>query len=477
MSFANPSLAPRPLFRRSGARLLALQALALVAAFFLVGLLARVSIQAFEHQSYRADVRGELASLDDEWRHKGVDHLPHTVSKRARLWHGFEYGLAGPGGGYLAGDRRLAALQRPGWTEATSEKGGALAYTEALPGGGRLTVGRDLSTERREMAALTWILAAGGAAGVAICFAAAYLTTAWTWRRIDQLAATAAQVAGGQLDVRAPVRRGRTPDEIDELATGFNTMLDRIGRLIEQLRRVTTDVAHDMRTPMSRLRQKLERLGRAASATPEIRAAVRRLDGDFIEILRTFDALLQLAEIEGGPRADEVVDLTEVAGRVAEAYRPDIEDSGRSLTACIEPAAVLGDADLVAQAISNLLENALRHTPQGSRIELSVTGAAGAAPRLVVRDDGPGIPSELREAALAPFGRLEASRSTPGSGLGLAIASSVAQRHDARLELSDAAPGLQVAISFPAARVPGSLRSQTRLDGQIGNVGKRAICD
>ncbi len=138
---------------------------------------------------------------------------------------------------------------------------------------------------------------------------------------------------------------------------------------------------------------------------------------------------------------------------MSEALRPDIEDSGRTLEALMDAVTVKGDTDLVAQALVNLLENALRHTPAGTRIELRVE-ANGGAPRLRVRDNGPGIPPELRDAALAPLGRLEASRSTPGSGLGLAIASSVAVRHGARLELADAAPGLEVSISFPPPRRP-----------------------
>lgn len=432
-------------------RVLTLQAVALVLAFAVAGALASLSIRQISERAYRADVRGEVASLNDEWRHKGVGHLPFTVAKRSRLWHGFEYGLAGPGGAYLAGDARLAGLTRQGWTREAAATGLALAYTEPLPGGGWLTVGRDLSAEQRQMRDLAALLALCGAAGVAICLATAYLTTRWTWRRLDELSATAALVAAGRLDVRAPVQRAAAPDEIDDLSLALNAMLDRISRLVGQLRRVTTDVAHDMRRPMTRLRQKLERLARAAQATPLLAEEVRRLDAEFMEILHTFDALLQLAEIEGAAAPDALIDLTEVAGRVAEALRPDIEDSGRRLEARMERATVRGDTDLVAQALANLLENALRHTPAGARIELTVE-ENGGAPKLVVRDDGPGIAPDLRDLALAPLGRLEASRSTPGSGLGLAIASSVATWHGARLELADAGPGLQVSIAFPAAR-------------------------
>jgi signal transduction histidine kinase len=444
---AEPTPRLRDLWRRTGVRVLAIQAAALVLTFSVGGVLAALSIQRAGEQADRADVQGEIASLDDEWRHKGVDHLAHTVTKRGQ-WHGFEYGLSGPGGRYLAGDPKLASMTAPGFAEHASLKGPTIAYAEVLPGGGRLVVGRDTGPEQQQMRALWALVALSALAGAGVCLATTYLTTRWTWRRLDALSLTAAAVADGRLDRRAPVRRPARPDEIDEVSLALNVMLDRISGLVEQLRRVTTDIAHDMRRPMTRLRQKLERLERSAQATPAIAEEVRRLDGEFIEILRTFDALLQLAEIEGSARPEGLIDLTEVAGRVSEALRPDIEESGRTLAARMEPAAVKGDTDLVAQALANLLENALRHTPAGAHIELSVE-AAGGAPTVRVRDNGPGIAPEQRDLALAPLGRLEASRSTPGSGLGLAIAASVAKRHGARLELADAAPGLEVSIAFP----------------------------
>jgi signal transduction histidine kinase len=441
--------APRRFWRRTGVRLLALQAVALVLAFSLAGVAARLVMERSEEQAFRVDVRGETASLDDEWRHKGVGHLSFTISKRTRLWHGFAYGLTDAQGRPLAGDPRLAHLRAAGWSRAEAQSGPALAYTEPLPGGGWMTVARDLTPARRRLRTLSWLLAVTGGAGVSICLLTAYLTTRWTWRRLDALSATAARVGEGRLDVRAPVRREHAPDEIDEVSLALNQMLDRIGRLIGELRRVSTDVAHDMRRPLNRLRQKLERLGRAAEATPAMAAEVLRLEADFEEIIRTFDALLALAEIEGRRRPDGRVDLTEVAERVTEALRPDIEGSGRRLIARLKAASVAGDEDLLAQALANLLENALRHTPAGASIEVEV-GASGGAPCLRVRDDGPGIPAGQRSAALAPFGRLEASRSTPGSGLGLAIVASVATRHGARLALGDAGPGLDVTIVFPA---------------------------
>lgn len=438
----------RRFWRRTGTRVLAFQALALVLAFGVAGALASVSIRQISERAYQADVMGEVASLDDEWRHKGVDHLPYTVAKRSRLWHGFEYGLTGPGGVYLAGDPSLAPLDRAGWTRPIAGKRLVLTYTEPLPGGGWLTVGRDLTAEQHQMRNLAALLALCGAAGVAICLATAYLTTRWTWRRLDELSSSAALVTAGRLDVRAPVRNPAAPDEIDEVSLAFNAMLERISRLVGELRRVTMDVAHDMRRPLTRLRQKLERLGRETRSTPGLAAQVQRLDAEFMEILRTFDALLQLAEIEGSARPQDLVNLTDVTERVTEALRPDIEDGGRTLQAVMEPATVRGDSDLVAQAVVNLLENAARHTPAGTQIVVRVEANRGA-PSLQVRDNGPGIPDSLKNLALAPWGRLEASRSASGSGLGLAIVASIAERHGAQLELCDAGPGLEARLLFP----------------------------
>ena len=210
--------APRRLWRHTGVRLLALQALALVLAFTLAGVAARLLMERSEEQAFRIDVRGETASLDDEWRHKGVEHLPYTISKRTLLWHGFAYGLADGQGRPLAGDARLARLRVAGWSRTQAERGPALAYTEPLPGGGWMTVARDLTPARLRLRTLSWLLALTGAAGVSICLATAYLTTRWTWGRLDGLSAAAARVAEGRLDVRAAVRREQAPDEIDEVS-------------------------------------------------------------------------------------------------------------------------------------------------------------------------------------------------------------------------------------------------------------------
>ena len=173
------------------------------------------------------------------------------------------------------------------------------------------------------------------------------------------------------------------------------------------------------------------------------------IEADVDELLRTFDAMLKLAEIETGPgsASNGPVDLAELVARVADAYRPDIESSGRRLAAKLTPLTVEGDAGLIAQAVANLVENALRHTPMGTGIELRVE-PLGGAPSISVIDDGPGIPEAMRDMVLQRFVRLEASRTTTGSGLGLAIAAAIVKRHGATLQLADAAPGLRATIVF-----------------------------
>jgi hypothetical protein len=439
---------------RAGVRLALVQTLIVVLAFGLAGYLVQIALQQISQASIRAHVAGEVASLDDEYGQKGAQHLPYTVAKRSRLWRGFDYRLLSPDGALLAGKLPVAAAL--GWSRLSyTPQGGArrnyFAYTKRMPDGARLTVGQDLAVEAGEMAAIDRSLLMCGLLGVLFCVGASYLFARGTWRRIAAVAATAQAVSQGRLTVRVDAHPGPARDDIDELSSAFNEMLDRIGVLMAQVRQVSTDIAHDLRTPLTRFNQKLERLHAAAGTDPLLLREIRGLEDDVAEILRTFDALLQLSEIEAADRGErhDIADLAEVAARVGEAYRPDIEESGRSLIIDVRPALVKGDGDLLAQGLANLLENALRHTQKGSRVKLTVNPLPDGA-ELCVEDDGPGIAREHRQRALKPFVRLEPSRSAGGSGLGLAIVAAVAARHAARLSLEDAAPGLRIGLSFPA---------------------------
>jgi signal transduction histidine kinase len=485
---------------RAGVRLAFVHAAIVVIAFVLAGYLAQVSLERISRASIRSHVAGEAVSLDDEFTQKGADHLPFTVAKRSRLWRGFDYRLVSPTGVLLAG--RLPDVgDQLGWSDlpvgqplSRPERAQRhfLIFTKTMPDGARLTIGQDMAVEAGEMRAIDSTLLICGALGVIFCVGASHLFARGTWRRIAAVATTAHAVSAGRLDVRARVHGGPPRDDVDELAHAFNGMLDRIGALVSQVRQVSTDIAHDLRTPLTRFGQKLEQLRAKAESNPEMLRAVAGLEADISEILRTFDALLQLSEIEGtrpaaqDPVKAKVADLGDVALRVAEAYRPDIEESGRSLDLDVRPALVEGDGDLLAQGLANLLENALRHTPRGSRIRVMVR-PAGVGAELAVEDNGPGIPLDQRPRVIKPFVRLEPSRHTPGSGLGLAIVEAVATRHRATLRLEDAEPGLRVLLEFPRlARAPISdqpqepstpwaWRSSSRIEPQKADAGVQQL--
>ncbi len=273
--------------------------------------------------------------------------------------------------------------------------------------------------------------------------------------RVDAISRTAEAIIGGDLARRVPVRG--TGDDLDRLAGTLNRMLDRIGALMESLHQVSSDVAHDLRTPLSRLYQGLEHARTHARSTGDYEAAV---DGALREaegLLDTFSALLRIAQVEGAsPRAGfGRVDLSAVAEAVADAFRPDAEEAGHILTASVAPGvAVHGDQELLTQAAANLVENALRHTPPGTRINVRLSADPAAGACLAVEDDGPGVDGEDLSRLVHRFYRGERSRTTPGNGLGMSLVAAVADLHGATLRLRNAGPGLWVSVTFPAG--PGA---------------------
>ncbi len=262
-------------------------------------------------------------------------------------------------------------------------------------------------------------------------------------RRIDTIGRTSRAIMEGDLSARIPVRGNN--DEIDQLVVGLNAMLDRIQQLMDGLRQVTSDIAHDLRTPLGRLRQRLEDAREHATTTAEYSSAA---DAAIVEadlLLETFSALLRIAQIEAGAQKSAFadVDLSAVARSVGEAYLPSAEDSQHRLELRIEDGVSLqGDRQLLAQMISNLVENALSHTLAGSTVSLAVA----AGPRITVADNGPGIPAEERERVFDRFYRLDRSRTTSGSGLGLALVKAIAGLHGMVITLEDNAPGLRVVL-------------------------------
>jgi signal transduction histidine kinase len=287
--------------------------------------------------------------------------------------------------------------------------------------------------------AITVLLAAVGGAALVVGFL----------RRVEEINRTTRSIMDGDLSKRVPTRGGR--DEMDHLAINLNTMLDRMQGLMESLKQVSNDIAHDLRTPLSRLRHRLEaaRVQAGSDGEPVIEQSIAELDA----ILETFSALLRISQIEAGARRAGFSDvrLEQIVSNVSEAYAPVAEDRGQQLQITIDCAPLIhGDRELLTQMVANLIENSIRHCPAGARITVGLRQEAGTS-TLRVADTGPGIPAPEREKVFRRFYRLEASRTTPGSGLGLALVKAVADLHGASVELSDNRPGLRVTVRFPGS--------------------------
>jgi signal transduction histidine kinase len=233
------------------------------------------------------------------------------------------------------------------------------------------------------------------------------------------------------------------------LSGALNRMLDHIGELMGNLRQVSNDIAHDLRTPLTRLRRKLDNVRALVASNP----AQKAIDGAIAEtdeILETFSALLRISQIEAGSRRAgfREVNLTDVFETVADTFGAAAEAEGKDLIAKIEPSiSILGDRELLTQMLANLIENAIRHTPHGTHIEIALVRTASGIIGSIA-DDGPGVPAHEREHIFQRFYRLDHGRTTPGSGLGLALVAAVASLHNVELSVSDNMPGLRVTMKF-----------------------------
>jgi signal transduction histidine kinase len=309
-----------------------------------------------------------------------------------------------------------------------------------------LVVGRgmDIVEDSREAltSGLTWSLAFVVMAG----FVGAALIAWRIDRRLGRTEVALTAYASGEMTRRLPI--AGSGDELDRVAVAVNNVLDRLSVLIETTRQITTDAAHDLKTPMTRL---LHRLAEAeGNSAAEAKSVLRSAASDAKQIIGTFDALLRIAEIEAGARRARFgsIDLSDVVETVVDAYGPEVDEAGQKLTTKIgRKLTVTGDRELLIQAFADLIENAIRHAGKGAVISVMAT-SHGDAVEAMVSDTGPGVPEADRERVLRRFVRLEASRSTPGTGLGLTLVKAIADLHNARLELGDNNPGLRVTLTF-----------------------------
>jgi signal transduction histidine kinase len=272
-------------------------------------------------------------------------------------------------------------------------------------------------------------------------------------RRMETIGLTAGNIMAGDLSRRVPLTNRR--DEFDALATRLNAMLDRIQRLVGGLREVTDNIAHDLRSPLTRLRNRFEVTLLQPRDTAEYQQALQRGIEEVESLIGTFNALLSVAQAEAGHRSGTwgAVSLSDLAHDIVDFYTPLAEEKGQRLEAVVDATApILGSRDLLAQALNNLLDNAIKYTPAGGRIHVRVEQQQESIV-LAIADTGPGIAATEREHVLERFVRLESARHTPGAGLGLSLVRAVAHLHQAQLEMMDAAPGLILHMRFPAAAV------------------------
>lgn len=423
-------------------------------------------------------VNGEINGLSEQYQQGGIRRLVIVVDLRSRRPGSSLYLVTTPTGEGLAGNvgsLEPGVLDHPGWLETNyrrleSPEGTdhhALVRVVQLPGGFHLLVGRDLEERER----LFGIIAHAGQWSLALVIvlglAGGFFVSRRVLKRIDAMTDTAQTIMRGDLAGRLPV--AGTGDELDRLADHLNAMLERIEALMRGLKEVSDNIAHDLKTPLTRLRNRCEQTLRHPTGDAAYREALESTIAESDDLIRTFDALLMIARAESGQARDNMIefDAAEIARDIGELYEPLAEEKGIALKVETNGAApVRGNRELVSQALSNLVDNAIKYgSPDGKVPEGKVngmptevivkTGDEGDRITLSVADHGPGIPDADRGRVVERFVRLEQSRSEPGSGLGLSLASAVARLHGGELKLEDNHPGLRTTIALPRAGPTG----------------------
>jgi signal transduction histidine kinase len=467
-------------------------------AAFLLGYFA-FNTRRLINEQIAAIVSGELQLLQVQYNQAGIRRLVAAVEVRSRRPGSSLYLVTTPVGEGLAGNvgsLEPGILESEGWVETAyrrleepeSAEHNALVRVTRLPGGIRILVGRDLDERER----MLHIVALAGRWSVAIVIvlgiAGGVFVSRRVLKRVEAMTGTTQTIMAGDLSGRLSVIG--SGDEFDRLAVNLNGMLERIESLMRGLKEVTDNIAHDLKTPLTRLRNRCEAALRTTNSETEFRRVLEDTIEESEGLIRTFDALLMIARAESGEVREGMAefDVAEVARDVSELYEPLAEDKGLTLEVnAKQHAAVKGNRELVSQALANLVDNAIKYAappplpgtagvpPAGRRagetpaVPEGVGAAAVNGARssilvtadteqdrivLTVSDHGPGIPSADRSRVVDRFVRLERSRSLPGSGLGLSLVSAVARLHGGELKLEDNAPGLRARISLPRAAAP-----------------------
>lgn len=409
-------------------------------------------------------IDAELRGLHEQYRAGGLNRLTRTVAERSRTPGNSLYLVTDAGGRRLAGNLAAATpellnvLGRVEFSYTRPAAGGsetrlASASVIRLPDGFRLIVGRDIEDRREFERLIRFAFLIGLGVMVLVGIGGGWLVSRNILARVDQIAATSRTIMSGDLTRRLPVQG--FGDELDRLSEALNQMLGRIEQLMSGLREVSDNIAHDLKTPLSRLRSRAEAALRDGSDPASHRVALERTIEEADALIKTFNAMLSIARLEAGAVQDTMqrLDLAELVRDVTDLYEPAAEERGFGLDLeAPEHLPYRGDRQLLGQAIANLIDNAIKYAgreDEPSRITVALR-PNGKAVDLVVSDDGPGIPEPDRQRVLRRFVRLEASRSQPGSGLGLSLAAAVARLHGGTIRLEDNAPGLRAVLTLPA---------------------------
>lgn len=454
------------LMRTTAARLSALYLLLFaVGAVALVFYMTNLSASILAGQTQQA-LGEEVASIGKSYARGGIPQLVRTIDYRSRQPGAYLYLVADPTGRILAGNvesvepgvlntdgiiERAFTYRRYG-EQAPQVEHRAIAVVIALPNGMRLLVGRDLGEPERfrDLIRNSLVLALG------IMGVGALLIWLFVGRRalkrIDDVSRASQRIMDGDLTGRLPVNG--SGDEFDRLSGNLNVMLARILELNEGLKQVSDNIAHDLKTPLTRLRNRAEEALGGEKVEPEYRAALEDIIGESDQLIRTFNAILMISRLEAGYSSENLDDMpvAPIMRDVAEMYEPVAEDAGVTLTlGALDDVALHINRELVGQTVSNLVDNAIKYAGGEERtatVTLLMEKDAQWV-RIVVADNGPGIPADKRDHATERFVRLEESRTQPGSGLGLSLAKAVMKLHGGALRLEDNGPGLRAVLEFP----------------------------
>ncbi|QMV02983.1 HAMP domain-containing protein [Devosia sp. D6-9] len=430
--------------------------LAFLLALALAGMVAFSLINDALYARLDRDIMDTYSVIEQSFVGSDLTDLADLVTSHTRASVGMNevFRLEAPDGSQIAGNLPILPASE-GWATAAASEIGLVARSDTYRlfsgpvGQYRLAVGVSLT----ETNAIGWIVLTSLAwtmgALVLVLLLVGVATATRGQRRLDSVAETLEQVSRGQLDARIPLSTRN--DDIDALAADVNGALDRLAALVEGMRQVSIDIAHELKTPLNRLSISLDNARDASNGQPEVLALLDEARHEVHQVNSIFEAMLRIAQIESGARRARFapVDLGVIAERVTEAYEPVANERSQSLELSLPPtpAIVPGDKDLLTQAVANLVENAIRHCPEGSAIRLAIADADGS-PRIVVSDDGPGIPDGDKLRVFDRLYRVEKSRTTPGNGLGLSLVKAVADLHGATVTLADNQPGLRIQMAF-----------------------------